>query len=125
MGDIPPVQFASSRGARIAFQQWGSGPNVVAIPPAAQNIEAAWEWPPLRAMFDRFGSFCSYLHFDKRGTGSSDRSVRVPHVDDRVDDLKAVMDHAGIDRAHLFAQSEGGVTTLLFAAAYPIASKAS
>lgn len=119
MGDIPPVQFASSRGARIAYQRWGTGPNVVAIPPAAQNIEAAWEWPSLRGMFDRFGSFCDYLHYDKRGTGSSDRTVRIPHVDDRVDDLKAVMDHAEIDRAHLFAQSEGGVTTLLFAAAYP------
>jgi len=119
MGDIPAIHFAESRGARIAYQQWGSGPNVVAIPPAAQNIEVAWEWPSLRSMFDRFGSFSNYLHYDKRGTGSSDRTIRVPHVDDRVDDLKAVMDHAGIDRAHLFAQSEGGVTTLLFAAAYP------
>jgi pimeloyl-ACP methyl ester carboxylesterase/DNA-binding SARP family transcriptional activator len=119
VGDIPPIRFAASRGARIAFQDWGSGPNVVAVPPAAQNIEAAWEWPSLSAMFERFGSFCRYVHFDKRGTGSSDRSVRVPNVDDRVDDLKAVMDAAEIDRAHLFAQSEGGVTTLLFAAAYP------
>lgn len=119
MDDIPPVRFATSRGGRIAYQRWGSGPIVVAVPPSAQNIEAAWEWPALRSMFERFGSFCDYLHFDKRGTGSSDRSVRIPHVDDRVDDLRAVMDHAGIDRAHLFAQSEGGVTTLLFAAAYP------
>jgi pimeloyl-ACP methyl ester carboxylesterase/DNA-binding SARP family transcriptional activator len=70
-------------------------------------------------MFERFGSFSRYVHYDKRGTGSSDRSVRVPNVDDRVDDLKAVMDAAEIDRAHLFAQSEAGVTTLLFAAAYP------
>ena len=119
MADIPPIRFAESRGARIAFQEFGSGPNVVAIPPAAQNIEAAWEWPQLRSMFERFGSFSRYVHYDKRGTGSSDRSVRVPNVDDRVDDLKAVMDAAEIDRAHLFAQSEAGVTTLLFAAAYP------
>ncbi len=119
MGDIPPIRFATSRGARIAYQKWGSGPAVVGIPPAAQNIEAAWEWPGLRSMFDRLGSFCTYTHFDKRGTGSSDRNIRVPHVDDRVDDLKAVMDAAEIERAHLFAQSEGGVTTLLFAAAYP------
>lgn len=117
---MPPIQFAEARGeARIAYQRWGTGPPVVAIPPAAQNIEAAWEWPGLRTMFERLGTFCDYLHYDKRGTGSSDRTVRVPHVDDRVDDLRAVMDAAGIDRAHLFAQSEGGVTTLLFAAAYP------
>lgn len=119
MDHTPPIRFAESRGARIAFQDWGAGPAVVAVPPAAQNIEAAWEWPSLRHMFERFGSFCRYVHYDKRGTGSSDRSVRVPHVDDRVDDLKAVMDAAEIERAHLFAQSEGGVTTLLFAAAYP------
>ncbi len=117
---MPPIRFAEAHGgARIAYQRWGSGPPVVAIPPAAQNIEIAWEWPGLRAIFERFGSFCDYLHYDKRGTGSSDRTVRVPHVDDRVDDLRAVMDAAGVDRAHLFAQSEGGVTTLLFAAAYP------
>ncbi len=118
-GEVPAIEFVESRGARIAFQRWGEGPNVVAIPPAAQNIEIAWEWPGLRSMFERFGSFCHYVHFDKRGTGSSDRTVRVPHVDARVDDLKAVMDAAGLDRAHLFAQSEGGITTLLFAAAYP------
>lgn len=120
MLDVPPIQFAAARGgARIAYQRWGSGPPVVAIPPAAQNIEIAWEWPGLRSIFERFGSFSDYLHYDKRGTGSSDRTVPVPHVDDRVDDLRAVMDAAGIERAHLFGQSEGGVTTLLFAAAYP------
>ncbi len=120
MLDVPPIQFAEAPGgARIAYQRWGSGPPVVAIPPAAQNIESAWEWPGLRAIFERFGSFCDYLHYDKRGTGSSDRTIRVPHVDDRVDDLRAVMDTAGVERAHLFGQSEGGVTTLLFAATYP------
>ncbi|MEO1065003.1 MAG: alpha/beta fold hydrolase [Actinomycetota bacterium] len=120
MEELPPVRFAEARdGARIAYQEWGSGPPVVAIPPAAQNIELAWEWPGLRTMFDRFGTFCRYVHYDKRGTGASDRTVRVPHVDVRVDDLRAVMDATGIERAHLFSQSEGGVTTLLFAAAYP------
>lgn len=118
--EVPPIQFAEARGgARIAYQRWGSGPPVVVIPPAAQNIEVAWEWLGLRTMFERFGSFCDYLHYDKRGTGSSDRTIRVPHVDDRVDDLRAVMDAAGVERAHLFGASEGGVTTLLFAAAYP------
>jgi len=118
--EVPPIQFAHARGgARIAYQEWGEGVPVVAIPPAAQNIEFAWEWPSLREFFERFGSFCHFVHYDKRGTGSSDRTIRVPHVDDRVDDLRAVMDAAGIERAHLFTQSEGGVTTLLFAAAYP------
>lgn len=118
--NIPEIQFARSNGARLAWQQFGSGDEViVAIPPAAQNIETAWEWTRLRAMFERLGSFCRYVHFDKRGTGASDRGLGVPGVDERVDDLRAVMDAAGVDRAHLFAQSEGGVTTLLFAATYP------
>ncbi|HSL59479.1 MAG TPA: alpha/beta fold hydrolase [Acidimicrobiales bacterium] len=121
MVDVPEVRFAPARGgARLAYQRFGSGPaTIVAIPPLAQNIEMAWERPEVRAMLERFASFSDYVVFDKRGTGSSDRSSTVPGIDERVDDLRAVMDHAGIDRAHLFAQSEGGPTTLLFAATYP------
>ena len=118
-GDVPII-FAPARGARLAYQVFGSGPaTVVAIPPTAQNIEIAWERPEIRHMFERFGSFCRYLHFDKRGTGCSDRRNRVGDIDERVDDLRAVMDHAGIQRAHLFGLSEGGPMTLLFAATYP------
>jgi pimeloyl-ACP methyl ester carboxylesterase/DNA-binding SARP family transcriptional activator len=92
---------------------------MVAIPPTAQNIEVAWEQPDIRRMLERFGSFCRYVHFDKRGTGASDRSGRIAEIDERVDDLRAVMDHAEIDHAHLFGVSEGGPMTLLFAATYP------
>ena len=120
MDGVPEVEFAPARGGRIAYQVFGTGSeNVVAIPPAAQNIELGWERPEIRAMLERFGTFARYLHFDKRGTGSSDRTTVVPGIDERVDDLRAVMDHAGVDRAHLFAQSEGGPMTLLFAATYP------
>jgi pimeloyl-ACP methyl ester carboxylesterase/DNA-binding SARP family transcriptional activator len=118
--DTPPVHFAQARGARLAWQMWGDGPaTMVAVPPLAQNIEVAWGWPPLRAMLERFGTFGRYLHFDKRGTGASDRRSRVPGLDERVDDLRAVMDDAGIDHAHLFVQSDGGPTAILFAATYP------
>lgn len=116
---VPPVRFARSNGSDIAYQVFGSGPALVAIPPAAQNIELAWEWPAIRAMLERFASFSRYLHFDKRGTGASDRTVPVPEMDQRVDDLRAVMDDAGIERAHLFGTSEGGPMTLMFAATYP------
>ena len=117
---VPQVRFARSAGGRIAWQTWGSGDEtIVAVPPAAQNIEVAWEWHELRAMFERFGTFSRFVHFDKRGTGASDRGDVVPGLDERVDDLRAVMDAAGVERAHLFAQSEGGPTTLLFAATYP------
>jgi pimeloyl-ACP methyl ester carboxylesterase/DNA-binding SARP family transcriptional activator len=99
---------------------WGEGDEtVVAVPPLAQNIEVAWESPHVTRMLERFGSFSRYLHFDKRGTGASDRRSRVPGIDERVEDLRAVMDSADIDSAHLFAQSDGGPMTLLFAATYP------
>ncbi len=117
---VPPVKFAQARGARIAYQEFGEGPpTMVAIPPAAQNIEMSWEWPPVRAMLERFGSFCRYIHFDKRGTGASDRDAGVNAIDERVEDLRAVMDAAEVDRAHLLVVSEGGPMGILFAATYP------
>ncbi len=118
-GAIPAIRFANSKGARIAYQQWGEGAHLVGIPPAAQNIEMAWEWPDIAAMLDRFGSFSRYLHFDKRGTGSSDRMSVVPGYDERVDDLVAVLDDAGIKRAHILGISEGGPMSILFAHAFP------
>ncbi|MGI9528653.1 MAG: alpha/beta fold hydrolase [Acidimicrobiia bacterium] len=117
---VPPVQFAQARGARIAYQDFGNGPaTVISIPPLAQNIEMAWEWPEVRTMLERFGSFARFIPFDKRGTGCSDRRSRVNAIDERVDDLRAVMDSAGVDRAHLFVASEGGPMAILFAATYP------
>ncbi|MEM7341580.1 MAG: alpha/beta fold hydrolase [Actinomycetota bacterium] len=118
----PPLQFAFTRdGARIAYQDYGlaDGPRVVAVPPLAQNIEMVWELPQAREMFERFGSFARWTPYDKRGTGCSDRRTRMPGIDERVEDLRAVMDAVGLDRAHLFGQSGGGPTTLMFAATYP------
>ena len=119
-GEIPPIRFADARGARIAYQDFGQQePVVVAVPPLAQNLELAFEAPIKRRMFERFGRFARWIQFDKRGTGSSDRRVRVPGIDERVDDMRAVMDAAGVDRAHLFGQSEGGPMAILFAVTYP------
>lgn len=118
--DTPPIRFATSRGARLAYQVFGDGPvDIVAIPPMAQHIEMAWERPEIRHMFERFAAFSRFLHFDKRGTGASDRRSRVPGIDERVADLESIMDTAGIERAHFFAASEGGPMAILFAATYP------
>ncbi len=117
--EIPPVRFAQARNGRLAYQQWGEGEDIVSIPPLAQNIEMAWGHPTVVAMLERFGRIGRFLHYDKRGTGASGRITRPPGRDERVDDLRAVMDDAGIERAHLFGSSDGGATTLLFAAAYP------
>ncbi|MFO1147605.1 MAG: adenylate/guanylate cyclase domain-containing protein [Alsobacter sp.] len=75
---------------------------------------------PLRALFfERLGSFCRVTKFDKRGTGLSDRPTRAATLEERTDDIRAVMDAAGIDRASIFGQSEGGSLALMFAAMYP------
>ncbi|MCC5949704.1 MAG: alpha/beta fold hydrolase [Nitriliruptoraceae bacterium] len=117
---LPETRFAPARGARLAYQVFGSGDQtVVAVPPTAQNIELSWEYPAVRSMLERFGRFCRYLHFDKRGTGCSDRHGHIADLDERVDDLRAVMDDAGIEHAYLFGNSEGGPMSLLFAATYP------
>ncbi|MEX1044092.1 MAG: alpha/beta hydrolase, partial [Acidimicrobiia bacterium] len=115
------IRFARGRGARLAYQVIGDGePTIVSIPPMAQNIELAWQRPEIRRMLERFGRFSRFIHFDKRGTGCSDRTTsRVGVMDERVDDLRAVMDAEGVERAHLFGNSEGGPMAILFAVTYP------
>jgi pimeloyl-ACP methyl ester carboxylesterase/DNA-binding SARP family transcriptional activator len=85
----------------------------------AQNIELARERPEIAYMLNRLGSFARVVHFDKRGTGASDRTVSVPTLDQRVDDTRAVMDAAGVERAVMLGVSEGGPMALLFAVTYP------
>lgn len=118
---LPETRFAlTPSGSSIAYQCIGDGDvTIVSVPPMAQNIEMAWEWPAIRQMFEGFATFCRFVPFDKRGTGMSTRSLDMPRFDERVDELSAVLDHAGIDRAYLMGTSEGGPMTLMFAATYP------
>lgn len=114
------MRYARVAGVSLAYQTWGAGPaTIIAIPPLAQNIELTWERPEYRTMLERLGAFARVLHFDKRGTGASDRAARLPTMDERVEDLRAVMAHAGIRRAHLLGVSEGGPMALALAATYP------
>jgi pimeloyl-ACP methyl ester carboxylesterase len=115
-----PVRYARVGDVSLAYQTWGSGPaTIVAVPPLAQNVELTWERPEYRTMLERLGSFAAVLHFDKRGTGASDRTVRQPTIDERVEDLRAVTEAAGFDRTHVLGVSEGGPVALAFAATYP------
>ena len=79
----------------------------------------AWGHPTVVRMLERFGRLGRFLHYDKRGTGASGQISKPPGRDERVDDMRAVMDAAEIDRAHLFGSSDGSATALLFAATYP------
>lgn len=117
---IPRTRYAKSGDVHIAYQVFGEGPvDLVLIPGFISNVEMPWEWPELRRFFERLGSFARVIAFDKRGTGLSDRGVGVPTIEERMDDVRAVMDAAGSERAGLFGISEGGPMSIVFAASYP------
>jgi class 3 adenylate cyclase len=118
--NVPETRYATSGDVSIAFQVVGDGPfDVVYAPPFVSHVELAWEVPSLAAYFRRLASFCRLIRFDKRGTGMSDRVGSQPTLETRMDDLRAVMDAAGSERAALVGVSEGGPMSILFAATYP------
>jgi pimeloyl-ACP methyl ester carboxylesterase len=116
----PPTHYASSADVSIAYQVVGDGPiDLVLVLGFATHLELQWESPPFARFFERISSFSRLIVFDKRGTGLSDPVIEVPTLEQRVDDLRAVMDAAGSERAALFGISEGGPTSVLFAATHP------
>ena len=120
---IPPkTQFARSGDFHIAYQVVGDGPiDVVYVPGWISHVELAWELPELVHGFKRLASFSRLILFDKRGTGMSDPvpNDQLPTLEQRMDDVRAVMDAVGSERAAVFGASEGGNMSLLFAATYP------
>jgi pimeloyl-ACP methyl ester carboxylesterase len=117
---MPPItRYAKSGDVHIAYQVTGEGPlDLVFVPGFVSHLEADWN-SPLRARFiERLSSFSRLIRFDKRGTGLSDR-LPIPTLEQRMDDVRAVMDAVGSERAALFGVSEGGPMSLLFAATYP------
>ena len=112
-------------GVHIAYQVFGGGPfDLVVIPGFISHIELAWEDEGIVRALRRLGSFSRVIMFDKRGTGMSDRTERLPDVDRRMLDIEAVMQAAGSEQAALLAVSEGGPMALLFAAAHPERTRA-
>ena len=117
---LPKTSYARSDDVRIAYQVTGDGPfDVVWAPGTMSHLDLDWEIPRRALFFERFSQFCRLIRFDKRGTGLSDRPVKMATLEERIDDIRAVMDDVGIERANVFGVSEGGSMACLFAATYP------
>jgi pimeloyl-ACP methyl ester carboxylesterase len=116
----PVTRYAKSGGVHIAYQVFGEGAiNLVVVPGFVSNFETFWDEPDLVRWMLRLGSYARVLTFDKRGTGMSDRVTDLPGLEQRMDDLRAVMDAASMEHASVFGISEGGPLSVLFAATYP------
>lgn len=116
------TQYTRSGDVHIAYQVHGSGPlDIVYVPGWVSHVELAWEEPTLGEFLSRLASFARLITFDKRGTGLSDRvpDDQLPTHEERMDDIRAVMDAVGSKRAAFFGFSEGGNLCVLFAATYP------
>jgi pimeloyl-ACP methyl ester carboxylesterase len=118
----PATRYARSGELNIAYQVVGDGPfDLVYVPGWVSNLDLMWEEPSYAGLLERLASFSRLILFDKRGTGLSDPVPfdRPPTLEQRMDDVRAVMDAAGSERAALLGHSEGGNMCVLFAATYP------
>lgn len=118
----PVTKYAKSGEVNIAYQVIGNGAlDLVYVPGWISNVEENWAEPSYARFLTRLASFARLILFDKRGTGLSDRVAEheLPTLEQRMDDVRAVMDAAGSDRAALFGVSEGGPMCALFAATHP------
>ena len=115
----PATRYAKSGDVNIAYQVVGEGQlDLVYVPGWISNVELMWEEPSHARLLERLASFSRLILFDKRGTGLSDPVPldRLPTLEQRMDDVRAVMDAVGSDRAALYGYSEGGPMCALFAA---------
>ena len=125
MAAVPETRYAKSGEVHIAYQVVGEGPfDMVFVPGFVSNVEAVWSSPPRARFLQGLASFCRLILFDKRGTGMSDRTSQIFTLEQRMEDVHAVMDAAGSERAALFGFSEGGPMSILFAATYPKRTRA-
>jgi pimeloyl-ACP methyl ester carboxylesterase len=121
----PTTRYARSGELAIAYQVVGSGDmDLVVAPGFVSHLEWAWQEPSLRQFLERLASFSRLILFDKRGTGLSDPVAGPATLEERVDDLRAVMDAAGSEQAAVLGVSEGGAMAMLFAAQHPERTRA-
>lgn len=111
--EIPETRYAKSGDIYIAYQVLGTGPrDPVHVPGFLSHLELQWENPAWAHMLRRLGSFSRFIMFDKPGTDLSDRLSNLPTLEQRIDDVRAVMDTVGSERAAFFGISEEGRVVL-------------
>jgi pimeloyl-ACP methyl ester carboxylesterase len=118
----PQTQYAKSGDVHIAYQVLGQGPfDLILVPGWISHLDLQWEQEGIARFLERLASFSRVIIFDKRGTGLSDRVAEkaLPTLEQRMDDVRAVMDSVGSTRAAVLGYSEGGPMSALFAATYP------
>jgi pimeloyl-ACP methyl ester carboxylesterase len=116
----PDTSYARNGDVNIAYQVLGDGPiDLVMTPGYISHLDLWWTFPETTAFLRRLASFSRLILYDKRGTGLSDPAPGLPALEERMEDLHAVLDAAGSERAALFGISEGGPMSVLFAATYP------
>jgi pimeloyl-ACP methyl ester carboxylesterase len=104
----------------VAYQVLGDGPfDLVLTPGTVSHVELLWDCAGVAALFRGIAAHARLIFFDKRGTGLSDRVGGAPTLEERSDDIRAVMDAAGSERAVLFGGSEGVPMSVVFAASHP------
>jgi pimeloyl-ACP methyl ester carboxylesterase len=114
------VRFVTSGGVSIAYQVLGEGAlDLVLVHGSVCTFQPGWERPQIARFYERLASIGRLIQFDKRGTGLSDRVPGIAPLEERMDDVRAVMDAAGSEQAVLVGISEGGPMVMLFAATYP------
>src|SRR5215207_4060859 len=119
VGRAPEIHYAKSGDLNIACSVTGDGPDLVVAPGFISHLEVGWEEPSVVHFYSRLATFRRVISFDKRGTGLSDPWSHAPTLEECVDDVRAVMDATGSERADVLGVSEGGTMATLFAASHP------
>jgi class 3 adenylate cyclase len=118
--EVDEVRYATSGDLRIAYQTFGAGDlELVMVPGFISNLDMIWQTTTMAPILERLGGFARCVVFDKRGTGLSDRDLGFGSLEERMDDIRAVVDAVGFEQPAVFGISEGGPLSLLFAATYP------
>src|ERR1700726_1471709 len=118
--ELPVTRYAASGDVNIAYQTMGTGPvDLIMVPGFISHVEFTHEMAGYTAFLRRLSTFARVVSFDKRGQGLSDRISGAPSLEQRMDDVRAVMDDVGSQRAVIVGFSEGSAMSVLFAATYP------